>query len=350
MFLRFHFDLHHDFLGVALTVDEEKAMPADISIMIDATSPFSYEMHPLHYNTDTFNATSNNNFDFSSFNRVPRLSLTNLKSCLRNSHKHSERFCDFKNSSEKVSHDDDLTLNQEQAVKSPKKHVTFADAEGGTLTSVKYVTEASHEPPRNLSSRNLLNDCLKDSTSPGSNASNTNPTAKLCLQFSQPAADYVTFKRKLDERNVSLENVIVNGSTSIHGTVKVKNIAYQKTVTVRITFNDWSSHTDIPCDYVNNAYENGIYDTFQFIIDAPPSFFEKRDLIQFCICYECKSQQFWDNNSGRNYCISFCDKGRIKKTPPARKHLSQPYPTTYSELPRPEDPSWPISEKSTPFY
>jgi hypothetical protein len=47
-------------------------------------------------------------------------------------------------------------------------------------------------------------------------------------------------------------------------------------------------------------------DTFSFELNVPTNF-DPRDRVEFCICYETASQQFWDNNEGLNYGISSCD-------------------------------------------
>lgn len=88
------------------------------------------------------------------------------------------------------------------------------------------------------------------------------------------------------------------------GTVKVKNIAFNKEVIVRVTWDDWKSQQDIFCTY-NKAYgpvtcSHVVFDTFSFKITLPPS--SKR--LEFCICFRTDSQEYWDNNDGKNYTIT----------------------------------------------
>ena len=88
------------------------------------------------------------------------------------------------------------------------------------------------------------------------------------------------------------------------GTVKVKNISFEKEVIVRVTWDDWKSQQDIFCTY-NKAYgpatcAHVIFDTFSFKITLPPS--SKR--LEFCICFRTDQQEYWDNNKGHNYTIT----------------------------------------------
>lgn len=124
------------------------------------------------------------------------------------------------------------------------------------------------------------------------------------VTFQQPASDYLNFRKRLDTDNVSLENVIVRESEDIVvGTVKVRNLAYQKEVFVRCTSDDWKTHEDAYCTYVNNnttasaAYV--LYDTFSFRLTLPPH--ARR--IEFCVCFRCEGAEHWDSNSGKNYVL-----------------------------------------------
>jgi protein phosphatase 1 regulatory subunit 3A/B/C/D/E len=125
------------------------------------------------------------------------------------------------------------------------------------------------------------------------------------VTFQQPASDYLDFRNRLDTGNVSLENVIVRESEDIVvGTVKVRNIAYHKEVFVRTTSDDWLTHEDAYCTFVNNnitpataAYV--LYDTFSFRLTLPP----RSHRVEFCVCFRCEGAEYWDSNSGKNYIL-----------------------------------------------
>jgi protein phosphatase 1 regulatory subunit 3A/B/C/D/E len=125
------------------------------------------------------------------------------------------------------------------------------------------------------------------------------------VTFQQPASDYLDFRKRLDTGNVSLENVIVRESEDIVvGTVKVRNIAYHKEVFVRTTSDDWLTHEDAYCTFVNNnitpataAYV--LYDTFSFRLTLPP----RSHRVEFCVCFRCEGAEYWDSNCGKNYVL-----------------------------------------------
>lgn len=126
------------------------------------------------------------------------------------------------------------------------------------------------------------------------------------VTFQQPASDYLDFRKRLDTGNVSLENVIVRESEDIVvGTVKVRNIAYHKEVFVRSTSDEWLTHEDAYCTFVNNnsnlsaATAYALYDTFSFRLTLPPRSFR----IEFCVCFRCEGAEYWDSNSGKNYVL-----------------------------------------------
>lgn len=179
-----------------------------------------------------------------------------------------------------------------------KKKVVFADDKGMSLTHVRFMTEPSSVPPL-LSSRFLaqVTKGLSAEVSP----------EPWEVTFPQPASDYVDFRRKLDQEKVSLENVIVKESEEcVLGTIKVKNINFHKEVIVRSTSDDWKTSEDTYCKFVNNnpglqatSGHYVLYDTFSFRLTLPP----KSKRIEFCVCFRCDEDEYWDNNDGKNYIL-----------------------------------------------
>lgn len=145
------------------------------------------------------------------------------------------------------------------------------------------------------------------------------------VTFPQPASDYLEFRRRLEEGNVSLENIIVKESEeSVVGTVKVKNLSFHKEVFVRSSADKWITNEDTFCIYVpanNNpsipvsSSIKVIYDTFSFRLTLPP----RSGKIEFCVCYRCDGVDHWDNNYGKNYVL-------IKKGSSEKFMQSEPMP------------------------
>lgn len=179
-----------------------------------------------------------------------------------------------------------------------KKKVVFADDRGMSLTHVRFMTEPSSVPP--LWSSRFLAQVTK-----GLSAEVVPEPWEVT--FPQPASDYIDFRRKLDQDKVSLENVIVRESEEcVLGTIKVRNLAFLKEVIVRSTSDDWRTNEDTFCKFVNNnpsiSANSGhyiLYDTFSFRLTLPP----KSKKIEFCVCFRCGDQEYWDNNGGKNYVL-----------------------------------------------
>lgn len=112
------------------------------------------------------------------------------------------------------------------------------------------------------------------------------------FKFSQPGNDPRFFER-LAKENVVLENIRAE-PRSVHGIIRVSNIAYHKEVTVRWTHDAWRSSHDTHAVFCTN---DGGTDRFTFEIPV------NGDDVQFAIRYQTDGKEFWDNNRGQNYLI-----------------------------------------------
>ncbi|XP_053307190.1 protein phosphatase 1 regulatory subunit 3C [Spea bombifrons] len=175
-----------------------------------------------------------------------------------------------------------------------KKKVVFADSKGLSLTSVHVFSEFKEEPVTHLQF-DLID--LEDITA----SLKLHEEKNLILGFTQPSADYLQFRNRIHKNFICLENCSLQ-ERSIAGTIKVKNLSYEKMVKVRITFNTWKTFSDVDCTYMNNVYGSTDSDTFSFVIDIPPNT-PSHEKIEFCLSYESEGQMFWDNNEGQNYSV-----------------------------------------------
>uniref|UniRef100_A0A667ZQK1 Protein phosphatase 1 regulatory subunit n=1 Tax=Myripristis murdjan TaxID=586833 RepID=A0A667ZQK1_9TELE len=164
-----------------------------------------------------------------------------------------------------------------------KKSVVFADSRGLALTAVHVFNEAEDDLLAELQ-------FLADLEGRGS---------ALVLDFTQPAADYLDLRNRLKAQQVCLESCSVQ-EHSLSGTVQVRNIGFEKSVAVRITFDSWRSFQDVPCRYLNNVYGCPDIDTFSFSIPVPEAL-QPSERVEFCLQYQAQDQTFWDNNHGNNY-------------------------------------------------
>lgn len=178
-----------------------------------------------------------------------------------------------------------------------KKKVVFADDKGMSLTHVRVMSEPSNVPP--LWSVKFLAEVTQ-----GVTAEAEVQKDPWEITFPQPASDYVTFRRKLDNQKVSLENVIVkDAEDQIIGTVKVQNLSFHKEVFIRSTRDSWKTHEDAFCNYVPNNIVPGstyiVFDTFSFKINLTP----KSRKLEFCVCFRSEGKEYWDSNDAKNYII-----------------------------------------------
>ncbi|XP_029960329.1 protein phosphatase 1 regulatory subunit 3C-B-like [Salarias fasciatus] len=185
------------------------------------------------------------------------------------------------------------------------KHVVFADTRGLSLTAVREFSE--REEPSDLDllpSLQGLGSMTEDGYS--CTVSTCCPGTSLKLGFPQPSADFQAFRAKLAESMVILENCSIV-EQGLHGTVRVKNISFQKDVRVRITFDSWRSYKDVPCTHLQKRFGGPQTDVFEFDVPIPKVLDAKRK-IEFCLRYlpGGHNEPFWDNNNGENYSIIVC--------------------------------------------
>jgi hypothetical protein len=109
---------------------------------------------------------------------------------------------------------------------------------------------------------------------------------------------------------ISVESVTLSpDNKALTGRVRVQNIAYQKKVIVRYTFNLWKTFEDIEAGYrepVGRDPQNSALDRFMFNIPIPPKIGDEHDettTMFFAVQYNIDSRDFWDNNCGKNYQI-----------------------------------------------
>ncbi|KAI4903205.1 hypothetical protein NFI96_025678 [Prochilodus magdalenae] len=173
-----------------------------------------------------------------------------------------------------------------------KKKVVFADSKGMSLTAVHVFSPSDN---RAASQLQFDLDQLESTTA----ALRINTVQSRVLDFPQPAADYLDFRSRLIKNSVCLENCTLQ-ERALTGTIKVRNLAFEKSVHVRVTFDSWRSYQDFECTYMNNVYSCQDTDTFSFAIELP-AYVPPQNKVEFCISYATGGQTYWDNNDGRNY-------------------------------------------------
>ncbi|XP_067093149.1 protein phosphatase 1, regulatory subunit 3Ca [Osmerus mordax] len=175
-----------------------------------------------------------------------------------------------------------------------KKRVVFADSKGMSLTAI-HVFSRFEEDAVTAGLAELQFDVAENTTM----ALKISSVRSLALEFKQPASDYLDFRNRLLKNYVSLESCSLQ-ERSLTGTVKVRNLGFEKSVQVRVTFDSWKSYTDVDCTFMNNVYSCQDTDTFAFVFELP-GYVAPQNWVEFCVCFKTQDQTHWDNNNGKNY-------------------------------------------------
>jgi hypothetical protein len=110
---------------------------------------------------------------------------------------------------------------------------------------------------------------------------------------------------------------------SLIGAVTVANIAFEKRVSARFTTDDWQTVSEVTAEYVR---PEGAYDRFGFAIVLPAQAEAHAMTVIVCLRYQVNGQEFWDNNSGKNYFIIVTPERLL----PSESRLSERYSFTAS--------------------
>lgn len=181
--------------------------------------------------------------------------------------------------------------HQHHHQRSVKKHVRFADTVGQQLESVQHIVR-SELPPEvpGTALDHLRKQRLR-------------VHRQLQPTFQGPSRDQV--RERLSRSGVALERAQAV-DTSVQGTVRVKNLAYEKLVTVRYTLDEWRSFVDVEGNYVEGSHD-GDSDCFSFSIfvsTAEEEVFVPGNKLHFAVRYTYGRDNDgtgWDNNDGSNY-------------------------------------------------
>ncbi|XP_041666342.1 protein phosphatase 1 regulatory subunit 3B [Cheilinus undulatus] len=227
-----------------------------------------------------------------------------------------------------------------------KKQVTFADHRGLSLTKVKIFSQFNDPIDIPVSIQEMFSSSL--CLSPEED--------KLVLDFTQPSSDYLRFRQHLEQNLVCLEHCVLK-EKALAGTVKVKNVSFEKSVKLRVTFDTWKSHTDVDCAYVKDTYPGSHYDTFSFTVSLPDQL-GPVERVEFAICYRVGGAEYWDSNQGDNYRIVWSSMKREHWDPCSRRkdsfdlgiHFDRYGSPTCSHGIFPDWPSYAGYENSGPYY
>ncbi|KAI9501504.1 putative phosphatase regulatory subunit-domain-containing protein [Coemansia spiralis] len=137
--------------------------------------------------------------------------------------------------------------------------------------------------------------------------SERNSTVRLTM-VRRPMPSFAVF----EESPVVIERVELENNkrcaATLRGTIKVHNIAFEKNVVVRYSFDQWRTVEEAPATYARTLLDSqgnrpGV-DRFTFTLSLPA--FVTASLpatVAICTRYNVAGQEFWDNNKGSNYIV-----------------------------------------------
>lgn len=178
-----------------------------------------------------------------------------------------------------------------------KKIVRFADVLGLDLADVKTFLDEIPVIPKSAYD-DLTGADLVAASPPSSRAPLRLGGLTLAPLFQVPR----DLSDKLAKLNVCLESATVGDGVhlTVCGSVRVRNLDFHKTVHIRYSMNRWKTFTDLQATYVPGTCD-GFSEKFQFNLYVPCISSGQR--LEFAVRFQCKGQQFWDSNSGVNYCF-----------------------------------------------
>lgn len=178
-----------------------------------------------------------------------------------------------------------------------KHRVRFADALGLELAQVK-VFNAVDDPsvPLHVLSRLAINSDLCCSSQ------DLEFTLQCLVPDFPPPVESPGFSGRLAQQLVCLERVTCS-DLGISGTVRVRNVAFEKQVAVRYTFSGWRSAHEAVARWRGSGAE-GTEDVFAFGFPVPPFLLELGSRVLFALRYRVAGAEYWDNNHGQDYSLT----------------------------------------------
>ncbi|XP_006864197.1 PREDICTED: protein phosphatase 1 regulatory subunit 3G [Chrysochloris asiatica] len=223
-----------------------------------------------------------------------------------------------------------------------KKRVQFADALGLSLASVKHFS-AAEEPqvppaalarlrsfPMRAEDLKQLGGLLAKAAAAVKAAAPPSPRLWPLFQLPEPGAA----AERLRRQRVCLESVDCSApwGAEVTGSGRVLGGPGPKAVTVRYTFTEWRSFLDVAAELQPESEEpqspevsSGVVrlepgsgdgeeepgaERFHFSLCLPPGLMSEDvnvtgPAVHFAVRYRCAQDEYWDNNAGANYTLSF---------------------------------------------
>lgn len=100
--------------------------------------------------------------------------------------------------------------------------------------------------------------------------------------------------------NIQLDTKKKENLITLVGTCQVANLAFEKHISIRYSFDDWTTIQQVDAQYQEPiANSANTWDRFNFKISAPPP--SSHHILYLAAKYTVNGREFWDNNDHKNY-------------------------------------------------
>lgn len=111
---------------------------------------------------------------------------------------------------------------------------------------------------------------------------------------------------------VHVERIFLSSDNkNLIGSIAVQNLAFNKTVVSRFTFDYWKTTSEVVAEYnhdVRRKEQNDGLDRFNFSLKLADQVNLENKTMFFCVRYTVNGQDYWDSNNGFNYQVDFSKK------------------------------------------
>ncbi|KAI8636273.1 putative phosphatase regulatory subunit-domain-containing protein [Parasitella parasitica] len=131
------------------------------------------------------------------------------------------------------------------------------------------------------------------------------PLRIICPRWpsSQETTDYYSKNILLDKNQFSVSD----DNSFIKGKLMVRNLALDKSVSIRYTFDAWTTVQDVDASFFGPYLKNTSFDIYEFAMELGYRQLtdrgEMRGKLEFAVRFTAGDKDYWDNNNGRHYQI-----------------------------------------------
>ena len=132
--------------------------------------------------------------------------------------------------------------------------------------------------------------------------------------------NFVDPKARDPASHVILESLVMApDAKSVRGVVRVDNLAFEKWVAVRFTFDNWQTVSEVSGEYLESLSDK--QDRFSFTIKLQDLYSSLENRVAFlAVRYTVGGREIWDNNDGDNYRVEFVRAQSEEPPKPQTRH------------------------------